>query len=486
MSAGKPTTATEAISVDIREEALVFAGVGLFSYSLEGAVIAMDRSAMRILEIDDRFSSPETIAGQPLQALFASGLPDGVRLNTTVQQRHSPNPECPFTTLKGTRKWVLWNSFPVINHPSGQSYIQAIIHDITDDILARRALHESEARFRCLFEQANIGIARLDLQGRIIESNAALQKLLWYPSEELVHRPFSQLGDPDDLPMDAEELHALLAGERDDYTVMKRIARKDRQALWCQLVCSLIRDAEGRPSFAIAMLEDITDREEVEQAKSRFLSVLTHELRTPLANILGWAREAQEVPVIAAEALQIILRNAESQSRMLNNLLEVSRFYHGSFTLRRESTDLWEVIERASKTMCNIIEARRIRLVRIPPRRRLPVMADVKRLHEVICNLLDNAVKYTPTGGTVTLAAYSQERSIRLDVRDNGRGIAPEQLPVLFHPFPDPGFRDVTGGLHLGLALVKGIVEMHGGNVAVESPGVGQGSTFSVVLPSGE
>ncbi|MHB0939585.1 MAG: sensor histidine kinase [Armatimonadota bacterium] len=486
MSAGEPTTAAEVIPVDIREEALVFAGVGLFSYSLDGAIIAIDRSAMRILEIDDRFPGPEAVAGQPLHGLFAVGLPDWVCCDAVAQQRRSPNPECPFTTLKGTRKWVLWNAFPVTDSLSGRSYIQAIIHDITADVLARQALQESEARFRCLFEQANVGIACLDLQGRIIESNTALQKLLWYPAEGLVHRTFRELSDPDDRSVDQEQLQALLAGELDEYTVMKRIARKDRQAIWCKLVCSLIRDAEGRPSFVIAMLEDTTDREEVEQAKSRFLSVLTHELRTPLANILGWAREALEEPELAAEALQIIRRNAESQSRMLNNLLEVSRFYHGRFTLRRESADLWEVIERASTTMRSIIEARCIELVRVPPRRRLPVVADVKRLHEVVCNLLDNAVKFTPYGGTVTLAAYSRERSVRLDVRDTGQGIAPEQLPVLFRPFPDPGFRDVTGGLHLGLALVKGIVEMHGGNVTVHSPGVGLGSTFSVILPSEE
>jgi len=226
--------------------------------------------------------------------------------------------------------------------------------------------------------------------------------------------------------------------------------------------------------------------EEDEGAKIHFLSVLTHELRTPLANIIGWASEALEVPDLAPEALRVILRNAESEARMLTNLLEASRLYHGRFVLCPEPADLWEVTERALHAMAGTANARRVELVRIPPPGALPVFADVKRLHEVICNLLDNAVKFTPGGGTVTLAARAEKGSARLDITDTGRGIAPEMLPVLFHPFPTPDQQDVTCGLRLGLSLVKRIVEMHGGNVAVTSPGVDLGSTFSVTLPSSQ
>jgi len=363
MSAGKSTTAAETAPEDIRETALVFAGVGLFSYSLDGIVMAMDRNAMRILEIDDRFADPGQVVGKKLAELFTGGLPDWMHPEAILRRRQAHNLEYHFVTLKGTPKWALHNSYPVTDSATRSHYIQAIIHDITDVVHARR--------------------------------------------------------------------------------------------------------------------------EEIEQTKSRFLSVLTHELRTPLANIMGWAREALEVPGLASEALPIILRNAESESRMLNNLLEVSRLFHGHFTLQCEKTDLWEVAERALRTMANLAEAHKIELVPVPPGRKLPVHADVRRLYEVICNLLDNAAKFTPSGGKVTLAAYPQERFVRLDVSDTGQGIAPDQLRQLFRPFPEPNIRDVTSGLHLGLALVKSVVELHGGNVAVESPGEGLGSTFSVILPSG-
>jgi len=226
--------------------------------------------------------------------------------------------------------------------------------------------------------------------------------------------------------------------------------------------------------------------EEDDGAKVHFLAVLTHELRTPLANIIGWASEALEVPELVPEALQVILRNAESEARMLTNLLEVSRLYHGRFVLRPETADLWEVTEYVLQSMSSMANAHGVTLVRVPPPGILPVYADIKRLRAVVGNLLDNAVKFTPSGGTVTLAAYAENQSFRLDISDTGRGIAPELLSELFHPFPNPESNDVTSGLRIGLALVKRIVEMHGGNVAVESPGVGLGTTFSVVLPSGE
>lgn len=224
--------------------------------------------------------------------------------------------------------------------------------------------------------------------------------------------------------------------------------------------------------------------EEDEGAKIHFLSVLTHELRTPLANIIGWASEALEVPELAPEALRVILRNAESEARMLTNLLEVSRLYHGRFVLCPEPADLWEVTEQAVNSLAGTASARRIKLVRIPPPVALPVFADVRRLYQVVCNLLDNAVKFTPGGGTVTLVARAEKGTARLAITDTGRGIAPEMMPVLFQPFPMPDQQDATCGLRLGLSLVKRIVEMHGGTVDVESPGVGLGSTFTVVLPS--
>jgi|GEM_PF-2319165 len=333
--------------------------------------------------------------------------------------------------------------------------------------------------------QTHVGFARLDLEGRIVESNAALQAMLGYSADELMQLPFSRLCHLDDQLVDRDMFRSLLAGETDDYEVAKRIVCRNGVILWGRLVFSLIRNEKGKPSFAVVSLEDYADCTDIERAKSRFLSMLTHELRTPLANIMGWAREALDVPTLAPEALQIILRNAEGQSRMLNNLLEVSRLIHGRFTLRREATDLWKVAESAGRAMRNMFETHRIKLVWRCPRQTLPVYADVKRLHEVICNLLDNAVKYTPSGGTVTLSASLREPFARLDVSDTGHGITPQQLPVLFRPFAEPDNDDLAGGLHLGLSLVKSIVELHGGKVAVHSPGPNQGSTFSVLLPSG-
>ena len=482
MSAGDPFLATAPVQ-DVREDALLFAGVGLFRYLFNGAIIAMDRSTMRILELEDRFSSPEELIGTDISDHSIHILPSGMLREAVKKNGRVQSLEYPLRTLNGTQKWVLHNSYMDTDAASGQPCIQAIIHDITDSVLARRALQESEARFRCIFEQAGIGIARVALTGDIVESNQTLRQMLGYTPAQLAQMRFSMLGYADDLLIDRELYDALLCGERDRYQVTKRFLCGNGHPLWCQLTFSLIRDAEGQPSFAIGMLEDITAREEAEVAKSRFLSVLTHELRTPLANITGWAREALESPELAADALQIILRNAESQSRMLNNLLEVSRLYYGRLTLQCENLDFREMVGQALICMQGVAEVRQVGLECTGPNVPLPIFADRKRILEMICNLLDNALKFTPAGGMVTVTVSRQGRSARLDIRDTGRGIQQEQLPLLFNLFPDIREPNATCGLRLGLALVKSIAELHSGQVAVESPGEDQGSTFTVILP---
>lgn len=233
----------------------------------------------------------------------------------------------------------------------------------------------------------------------------------------------------------------------------------------------------------MTMTKQAADSEELEQAKSRFLALLTHEMRTPLTNIMGWACEALEQPEIAPEALRIIYRNAFEQSRALNNLVEMSRICHGRLRLKPEAADLWTLAEDAVRNIHYLAEACGVTFAVEPPPGPLPVRVDKKRLHAAICNLLDNALKFSPAGGAVLLSAGNQGNAVRLAIRDSGRGIPVEQLPTLFDPFYCDSEDCPTGGLRLGLALVKTVVELHGGAVSVASPGVGCGSVFTVMLP---
>lgn len=483
MGTGKLPT-PEQSHEDASTEALLFAGVGLYRFLFDGTIIVMDRGTMRILELEDRFPDPASMQGLNISDLYVQIKPRGYVRDIINQFGHARNLEYPLITLNGTQKWVRHDSYKAVDPTTGQPCVQAIIHDITDDMEARSALQESEARFGFIFKQASIGIVHVDQHGVILEANTALEQILGYTLEQLDGRPFAELGYFDDKFMDEEAFDALLAGERDSYHVTKRFVRADGRAIWCQLTFSLIRDMEDKPNFAIGLLEDVTDREETEQAKSQFLSVLTHELRTPLANIMGWAREAMEAPDTCPEALRVILRNAESQSRMLNNLLELSRLYHNRLILQYGTINLQVIAEQALDTMRNQALAREIDLQQVSSHGQMLVYADAKRLHDIICNLLDNALKFTLPGGRVMVDVYREGRAVRLDVSDTGCGISEEQQKNIFRMFPHPEEENVTSGLRVGLSLVKGIVEKHSGKVKVHSDGEGQGSTFSILLPA--
>jgi len=171
---------------------------------------------------------------------------------------------------------------------------------------------------------------------------------------------------------------------------------------------------------------------------------------------------------------------------MLDDLLDVSKIITGRFELKLERTDLWEETEKTVADLQSVIREHNIHLVLQPPDQPLPIQADAKRLRQAICHLLDNAVKFNVQGGTVTLAGRREDRTAVLLVQDTGRGIAPTVLSTLFGPFRQINRPESTAGLGLGLALVKGIVEMHGGSVSVASPGIGQGSTFTIMLPVSE
>ncbi|HEY9735994.1 MAG TPA: ATP-binding protein [Trichocoleus sp.] len=233
------------------------------------------------------------------------------------------------------------------------------------------------------------------------------------------------------------------------------------------------------------------DRDRAEAAnrvKDEFLAVLSHELRSPLNPILGWAgllRQGQLDGAKTAVALETIERNAKLQAQLIEDLLDVSRILRGKLNLTMAPVPLPSVIEAALETVRLAAEAKAMQLqVQIDPGV-LPVLGDAARLQQVIWNLLANAVKFTPAGGHITISLSSQDGQACVQVHDTGQGIAPDFLPHVFEYFrqADSTTTRRFGGLGLGLAIVRHLVELHGGSVEVSSPGLGQGATFTVKLP---
>jgi len=228
--------------------------------------------------------------------------------------------------------------------------------------------------------------------------------------------------------------------------------------------------------------------ESANRAKDDFLAVVSHELRTPLTAILGWAHllnSGKLDPAHASRALQTIERSADAQSRLIDDLLDVSRISSGTLRLNRRPVRVASAVEAAIDAVRPRADRQAITIHAVVDRTAGQVSADVERLQQILGNLLSNALKFTPEGGRIDVEVARAAASVELSVRDNGAGIAADFLPHVFDRFrqADSASTRVHGGLGLGLAIVKHLVEMHGGRVRAESDGPGRGATFVVTLP---
>ena len=222
--------------------------------------------------------------------------------------------------------------------------------------------------------------------------------------------------------------------------------------------------------------------------KDEFLATLSHELRTPLHAILGWATILRSEGTTAStleQGLEIIERNARAQAQLVEELLDMSRIINGKLRLDVQPVDLQVVVSEAIESVRPAAESKRIRLTKVLDPKGAPITGDPNRLQQILWNLLTNAIKFTPKGGRIQVLLRRVNSHVEISVADSGQGISPEFMPHLFTRFSqaDNTIARQQGGLGLGLALVKSLVELHGGNVKAFSGGPGQGATFVVSLP---
>jgi signal transduction histidine kinase/ActR/RegA family two-component response regulator len=234
------------------------------------------------------------------------------------------------------------------------------------------------------------------------------------------------------------------------------------------------------------------EREKAEEAnrlKDEFLATISHELRSPLNAILGWTRMLNDKWLDeekSARALEVIYRSARAQNQLISDLLDVSRIITGKLRIEPRTVGLIPVIEAAIDVARPAADAKKIRLIAALDPEVEPVSGDADRLQQIVWNLLSNAVKFTPPGGQVAIRFERDGVNVKLIVSDTGEGIEPGFLPFVFDRFRqfESGPARPTGGLGLGLAIVRHLVELHGGTVSAASRGRGQGATFTVTLPA--
>jgi PAS domain S-box-containing protein len=367
---------------------------------------------------------------------------------------------------------------------------------------AKEALRESEQRFRAVFERAAVGIAISELDGRLAEVNAKFCQILGYAAHELAGQTAYDISHPDDVATTRAYVARLVAGEIPDYSYEKRYLRKDGRVVWTLTSVGLLRDLQGQPRQFVGVIEDITalknaqqgerlaraEAERMGELKDEFLATLSHELRTPLSAILGWSQVIARRPMSPEElkrAVEVIERNARAQTRLIEDLLDMSRITSGKVRLDVQPVEPAAFIEAALETVRPAADAKRIRLEKVLDPSAGPISGDASRLQQVIWNLLSNAIKFTRAGGKVQVVLARVNSHIEVSVADSGIGIKPEFLPYVFDRFrqADGSTTRRQGGLGLGLAIAKHLVELHGGSLHVQSAGEGRGATFTVQLP---
>ena len=369
-------------------------------------------------------------------------------------------------------------------------------------LAAKEALRESEQRFRAIFERAAVGIAISNLDGGLAEVNDKFVEILGYSPQELAGMTAYQISHPDDVASTREQVARLVAGEISEYSYEKRYVRKDGRVVWTLTSVGLLKDPQGRPRQFVGVIEDITARkqaqdgeraaraeaERMSELKDEFLATLSHELRTPLGAILGWAQVIAARPMEGEEllrAVQVIERNARAQTRLIEDLLDMSRITSGKVRLDVQPVEPAAFIEAALETVRPGADAKRIRLEQVLDPKAGPISGDPGRLQQVIWNLLSNAIKFTPAGGKVQVVLARVNSHIEISISDSGIGIRPEFLPHVFDRFrqADGSTTRRHGGLGLGLAIAKHLVELHGGSLKAHSAGESRGATFIVDLP---
>jgi PAS domain S-box-containing protein len=398
---------------------------------------------------------------------------------------------------------VRWNSDrgEISYDESGQaSRMIGVVIDITERKKIEEEAKRSQERLTLALEAGNLGLWDWHVPTGAVHFGGNWASMLGYtPGEIEPHvRAWEELVHPDDRQEVDKQLSRHLHGETEVYEVEHRLRAKSGAWIWILDRGRIIeRDSSGRPIRAVGIHADIHEQRMIREKlnsearrKDEFLATLAHELRNPLAPLrtgLEIIRRDLAGPA-AAQAREMMNRQLLHMVRLIEDLLDISRISLGRLELRMESVTLQSVVESALENSRPAIEAAMHQVTVHIPREELRFNGDLARLSQVLGNLLVNAAKYTPPGGRIAIAASSNEAELTIRVSDTGIGIPEQKLTEIFDMFSQvySPLDRTQGGLGIGLALVRRLVQMHGGVVYAESPGLGKGSTFTVRLPLGK
>lgn len=479
------------------EQSLFFGGIT----TLDGVLVDVNRSALERCGY-----SAEQVLGRPFaetewwrgqresQARIRAAIPG-------VAAGGSYRAELSYVVADGAVRTVDFGLTPMRDDAGAVIFLVPTGLDITDRKQAEEALRDSEERFRGMADNLPqlAWMARAD--GLIVWFNRRWYEYTGTNESQMADSGWQAVHDPAELPRVLETLQrAFESGEPWEATFPLRGADGKFRPHLSRMVP--VRDEAGRIVRWFGTNTDITDRllledelrrvasdlSESSRRKDEFLATLAHELRNPLApvrNALEVMRRASDDPALVERARDTMARQVAQMVRLIDDLLDISRITRGKLELKREEVSLAAVVEGAVETSRPWIDADRHVLSIELPGEPVYLDADPMRVSQILLNLLNNSAKYTESGGRIELVARREGDHVEFVVRDNGVGIAAEMLPRIFDMFTqaDQPLERSHGGLGIGLALARRLVDLHGGTIVARSAGVGRGSEFVVTLP---
>ena len=446
--------------------------------------------------------------GRPLVGLlsrFSDLAADGGaihRIGQAAEQRQRLSGlELTLTLASGPVTYLV-NTVPLGDDATG---CMTVFHDVTAVRRLEREAAEHAARLQALVDLVDQAIFIIDADGRALFINALgreqmgdvalellspLERARALQVSELDGRPIA----PEDLPFNRAMRGETVSGS----TLLIRHATRGLRRM--RVSAYPLRRAGGQVHATVVAWKDVTDEhralaeietarqaaEDASRLKDEFIAALSHELRTPLQPILGWTevlRRHTGIDEVTARALEAIRRNVRHQVRLVDDLLDLSRIVHGKLALRFEAFDLREQVRLAAEAFEEAAVLKRVRISADLPAAAVAMWGDGERVHQIVTNLVSNAVKFTPAGGRIDVRLVVGPAIAVIEVADTGEGIALSDLAIIWEPFRQGRHAPRRGGLGIGLDLVRRLTELHGGRVAVTSDGPGRGACFRIELP---
>jgi PAS domain S-box-containing protein len=356
--------------------------------------------------------------------------------------------------------------------------------------LALEALKTSEETFRSAMETTSIGMALVKPNGHFLKVNPALCELLGYSELELLANDVRSITHQDEHEQEQKLRQSALRGEVSRFRIEKRYYHKTGRMIWVLVSVALVRDAKGNPSHFVDHIQDLTEQREMDRMKSEFISMVSHELRTPLTSIRGalgliLGAMTQGLPEKLRHLLEIAHNNAERLILLINDLLDIDKIASGQMRFDLRETAVAAITAKAIQANEGYAEKFKTRIQLGPIDPRLGIRIDEDRYIQVVSNLLSNAAKFSPAGGTIAVTCELRSQRVRICVADQGPGIPVEFRPRIFGKFcqADSSAARRVGGTGLGLHIARQMVEQMHGSIGFDTE-IGRGTTFWIEFPA--